>query len=298
MVEGYELFLETRDLYVEQTDSSYKEAYRNIKNNRNIAKIVHPEVGTLLHFACKYNLCDHVKLLVSLGSDVNAKNGRLKNTPLHEACFNPNKVNKNVKKRSSHAESLSIIKILVKNKANVNAVNKYSTTPLHSCCIEGLSDCAVFLLENGADFTLKSGKAAKASTALHFAAEYGWASIVQLLLKQGADSQVVNSELKTPYQVAVESTVIFDEGMRQSVCNTFERTLNQVNVAVSSNINENDSGLKPLEISDNNVENVKSNDTSREENKDVMEDTNNDIDVELPVSSKKVNDSRCTCIIA
>jgi ankyrin repeat protein len=301
VADGCKVFLETKDLYVEQTDSSYKEAYRNIKNNIDIAKVIHPEAGTLLHYACKYNLCDHVKLLVSLGSDVNAKVGRLKNTPLHEACFNPNKVKKNIKKRSSHSESLSIIKVLIKNKANVNAVNKYSTTPLHSCCIEGLSDCTNFLLDNGADFTLKSGKAAKESTALHFAAEYGWASVVKLLLKQGADSQVVNSELKTPYQVAVESTVIFDEEMRKAVCNTFERNLNQVNVAITSNNHQNDDGdVKTIEIGDGNSDNVNNDNNSIRggENKKITGGVNDDGDDDAhPASNEQINHSKCACVI-
>ena len=189
-----DLFAEAKRLYVEQSENSYKEAYRVIKGNVKLAKVVSEEGESLLHFACKYNLPDHVKLLLSQGSEVNVSGGRLKNTPLHETCFNPNKVNRDMKSRSSHSTSLLIVKLLVKSKADVNAVNKYSTTPLHSCCIEGLADCATYLIDHGADITLKAGKAAKESTALHFAAEYGWASIAKLLLSRGADRNITNSE--------------------------------------------------------------------------------------------------------
>ena len=220
-----DLFAEAKKLYLEQSESSYKEAYRIIKGNAKLAKVVSEDGESLLHFACKYNLIDHVKLLLSQGSDVNIAGGRLKNSPLHETCFNPNKVNRDMKSRSSHTTSLLIVKLLIKNQADVNAVNKYSTTPLHSCCIEGLADCAAYLIDHGADITLKAGKAAKESTALHFAAEYGWASITKLLLARGADRNVTNGENKVPYQVAIESTVIFDENMRKAVCDMFETDL-------------------------------------------------------------------------
>ena len=150
------------------------------------------------------------------------------------------------------------------------------------------------MLENGADFTLKSGKAAKESTALHFAAEYGWASVVKLLLKHGADSQVVNSELKTPYQVAVESTVIFDEEMRKAVCNTFERNLNQVNVDIPSNKNQNaDGDVKTIEIGDDSVNN--GNIRGGENNK--ITGGANDDDDARPASNEQINNSKCACVI-
>ena len=219
---------EIAELYQEQTESSYNQALKRIGKNKDLAKIIHPEVGTLLHLACKYNLLSHVKVLVKNDADVNAHGGKLKNKPLHEALFNPNKVKRKVSRRSQHNESFEIVKHLLDNGAEVNAVNKYSTTPLHSCCIEGLADCAKLLLDKNADFTLKAGKAAKESTPLHFAAEYGWASVAKLLLDRGADHLVENSEGKTPYQVAVESTLIFDEAMRKAVCNVFDKDLNQV----------------------------------------------------------------------
>ena len=229
-----DLFAEAKKLYLEQSESSYKEAYRIIKGNAQLAKVVNEDGEVLLHFACKYNLPDHVKLLLSQGSDANVAGGRLKNSPLHETCFNPNKVNRDMESRSSHSTSLSIVKLLIKSQADVNAVNKYSTTPLHSCCIEGLADCAAYLIDHGADITMKAGKAAKESTALHFAAEYGWASIAKLLLTRGADRNVTNSENKLPYQVVVESTVIFDENMRKAVCDVFETDFSQVDVNIST----------------------------------------------------------------
>ena len=259
---------EIAELYQEQTESSYNQALKRIGKNKDLAKIIHPEVGTLLHLACKYNLLSHVKVLVKNNADVNAHGGKLKNKPLHEALFNPNKVKRKVSRRSQHNESFEIVKHLLDNGAEVNAVNKYSTTPLHSCCIEGLADCAKLLLDKNADFTLKAGKAAKESTPLHFAAEYGWASVAKILLDRGADHLVENSEGKTPYQVAVESTLIFDEAMRKAVCNVFDKDLNQVDLSVNTPRDDNDTDLdgNGIEMGNNNNNNNNNN------NKQKMED--------------------------
>ena len=169
-----DLFAEAKKLYLEQSESSYKEAYRIIKGNAKLAKVVSEDGESLLHFACKYNLIDHVKLLLSQGIDVNIAGGRLKNSPL-QTCFNPNKVNRDMKSRSSHTTSF-IDEITMKSadKCGKQILNDAAALVLHRS-----SDCAAYLIDHSADITLKAGKAAKESTSLHFAAEYGWASITK-----------------------------------------------------------------------------------------------------------------------
>ena len=113
---------EIAELYQEQTESSYNQALKRIGKNKDLAKIIHPEVGTLLHLACKYNLLSHVKVLVKNDADVNAHGGKLKNKPLHDALFNPNKVKRKVSRRSQHNESFEIVKHLLDNGADLNSV--------------------------------------------------------------------------------------------------------------------------------------------------------------------------------
>ena len=82
---------EIAELYQEQTESSYNQALKRIGKNKDLAKIIHPEVGTLLHLACKYNLLSHVKVLVKNDADVNAHGGKLKTYSITSVDDNINK---------------------------------------------------------------------------------------------------------------------------------------------------------------------------------------------------------------
>ena len=68
---------------------------------------------------------------------------------------------------------------------DVNAKNKYETTPLHHAAIKGHMEIAELLIEKGADVNAKG--ALMGGTPLHEAANTGSKEIVELLIANGAD---------------------------------------------------------------------------------------------------------------
>ena len=68
---------------------------------------------------------------------------------------------------------------------DVNAKNKYETTPLHHAAIKGHMEIAELLIEKGADVNAKG--AVMGGTPLHEAAITGSKEIVELLIANGAD---------------------------------------------------------------------------------------------------------------
>ena len=89
--------------------------------------------------------------------------------------------------------------------------------------------------------------------------------------------------------------------MRKAVCNTFERNLNQVNVAITSNNHQNDDGdVKTIEIGDGNSDNVNNDNNSIRggENKKITGGVNDDGDDDAhPASNEQINHSKCACVI-
>jgi len=132
---------------------------------------------TPLHVAAQHGHMGCVQVLLSNNVPVDIKNAS-KQTPLILAA------------RSRQA---SVVKLLIENGANVNAIDKMGTTPLeypsgfvdnyHSNYLETVA----ILLENGADprHIDHNGE-----TALHEAVYMGNAQVVEMLLEHGADPNV------------------------------------------------------------------------------------------------------------
>ncbi len=74
---------------------------------------------TPLHHVCFWNYFEIARLLIEHGADVNISTKKFKTTPLHFACLYAEKKNS------------SIVELLLKNNANVNAQNFEENTPLH-----------------------------------------------------------------------------------------------------------------------------------------------------------------------
>lgn len=62
-----------------------------------------------------------VEMLINHGADVNAVEGMERETALHTVIRSP---------LLNDSDTMSIIRLLIKNGANVNVENKYHTTPL------------------------------------------------------------------------------------------------------------------------------------------------------------------------
>jgi hypothetical protein len=76
--------------------------------------------------------------------------------------------------------------------------------------------------------------------------------------------------------------------MRKAVCNTFERNLNQVNVAITSNKNQNDDGdVKTIEIGGDNSHNVNNDNNNLRgwENKKITGGANDSDDDDARINS-------------
>lgn len=94
------------------------------------------------------------------------------------------------------------IKILIKNGADVNAVNKSGQTALHKAVEKGNKEAVQELLKNGANINARDKKG---QTALHNAVKNGNKDIVKLLVDKGADLNITDIYGYTPLQYAVKA---------------------------------------------------------------------------------------------
>ena len=83
--------------------------------------------------------------------------------------------------------------VLLSQGADVNAVNRYGSTPLHSAAT---SEKATVLLENGADVNAVDAK--QGETPLHRAVGQHCVETVSMLLEHGADV-MMDKQGETPY---------------------------------------------------------------------------------------------------
>ena len=111
---------------------------------------------------------NQVKLYLSKGADVNAKN-RQTWTPLHVALWDGHKV---------------VAEELIAKGADVNVKDNRGYTPLHFAAIKGNSESAALLITKDAEVNVKNRAG---QTPLHLAADYGYKDVIELLISKGAD---------------------------------------------------------------------------------------------------------------
>jgi len=126
-----------------------------------------------IHIFVIDNRIEKVKKALKNGIDVDIK-GENSCTPLHYACQNSN---------------LQIVKLLLLNRANVNAKNRYSTLypifdTLTAINQENSFSILKLLIEAGADINKVDSFG---NTALHYAVERGNQKLIELLLLFGCD---------------------------------------------------------------------------------------------------------------
>ena len=95
--------------------------------------------------------------------------GRDGNTPLHAACVNGHE---------------GIVRMLLGERAEVNARNYKGDTPLSGACVKGYKRIVRMLLEQGAEVNAREENG---NTPLHAACVNGHAEIAQMVLDRGAD---------------------------------------------------------------------------------------------------------------
>lgn len=113
-------------------------------------------------------------------------------TPLHAAAEN------------GHNEVAELL--ITKYKADINAINNQGESPLNLALWNEKRATAILFIKKGANvnFTSKGFLPSQGNwTPLHYAAEKGYADIVELLLKKGANPNIkTNKDGKTPLSIA------------------------------------------------------------------------------------------------
>lgn len=136
-----------------------------------------------LHYAAEHGRRNIVLLLLHHGANVNLADWQ-KYTPLHYAISRGHR---------------ACVKVLLEAGADVNAKTLGYFSPLHLAAKRGRDDTTSMLLDFGAKVNAK----AKASTPLHEACKACNASVVRILIDNGADVEAINANRKTPMMIAV-----------------------------------------------------------------------------------------------
>lgn len=141
--------------------------------------------------AIKRNDIEKVKELILAGFDVNTKDFYWGTIPLHHAvCANAN---------------IEIVKFLLDNGAEVNAQNKYKSTPLHWAASFSNKYIVKLLLDNGATIDIKDNNG---HTPLHRAILENNKAVIELLIKSKSNVNTNSSINETPLHQAVRNNDI------------------------------------------------------------------------------------------
>lgn len=146
---------------------------------------------TPLHVAAICGQAQLIDLLVHKGAPVNATDYHAL-TPLHLAC-----------QRGYQGVSL----LLLHYKANTDAQDNNGNTPLHLACMYGHEDCvkALVYYDHMCRLDVQNDKG---DTALHMAARWGYEGIIQVLLENGASTDLLNRNKDSPLHCALNSKIL------------------------------------------------------------------------------------------
>ncbi|XP_018515994.1 ankyrin repeat domain-containing protein 27 isoform X2 [Lates calcarifer] len=147
---------------------------------------------TPLHVAAICGQAQLIDLLVCKGAPVNATDYHAL-TPLHLAC-----------QRGYQGVTL----LLLHYKANTDAQDNNGNTPLHLACMYGHEDCVKALVYYDVETCRLDLQNDKGDTALHMAARWGYEGIIQVLLENGASTNIPNKNKESPLQCALNSKIL------------------------------------------------------------------------------------------
>ena len=151
----------------------------------------HPEHATVrggseetpLHVAASAGHSDILWLLTEHGADVNGRNEKNGEIPLHRASANGR---------------LEAGQFLLNRAADIDVPNDSKNTALMLATLRGHAEFAQMLLERGASI---DARGSLGWTPLHWAAVSGRIDVVRLLLDRGADARVCENRGFTPSQL-------------------------------------------------------------------------------------------------
>ncbi|XP_071316548.1 ankyrin repeat domain-containing protein 27 [Trachinotus anak] len=164
---------------------------------------------TPLHVAAICGQAQLIDLLVCKGAPVNATDYHAL-TPLHLAC-----------QRGYQGVTL----LLLHYKANTDAQDNNGNTPLHLACMYGHEDCVKALVYYDVQMCRLDLQNDKGDTALHMAARWGYEGIIQVLLENGAITNIPNKNKESPLQCALNSKILM---LLQSTQSSRQRSSSRV----------------------------------------------------------------------
>jgi ankyrin repeat protein len=138
-----------------------------------------------IHTAAREGNLKEVKRQLAWGVNVNKSNFFTRDTPLIEAAANG---------------YLDVVKLLIKNGADVNLKGEAWYGPLHAAAAKGHIEVVKILLENGADVNIFHQ-----NKPLHNAAMNGHVEVARILLAHGADINAKGTDEAAPLHTAVSN---------------------------------------------------------------------------------------------
>ena len=151
--------------------------------------------GSEIHDAAKSGSLEKVKLLLKGNPDLVFSKDTDGRTALHYAAS---------------CTSKDVVKLLLADKAEVNARDNDGRTPLHLASEDGRKDVVELLLANHADVNAKDSYG---DTPLHWVADWGRKDLVTLLLASKAEINTKDNNGHTPLHHALQS----DQGAHKDV---------------------------------------------------------------------------------
>ncbi|RXM35953.1 Ankyrin repeat domain-containing protein 27 [Acipenser ruthenus] len=199
---------------------------------------------TPLHIAAVCGQSSLIDLLVSKGAVVNATDYHAL-TPLHLSC-------------QKGYQSGTLLLLHYKASTNVQDIN--GSTPLHLACMYGHEDCVKALVYYDAHSCRLDIQNDKGDTPLHIAARWGYEGVIEVLLENGASTDIPNKAKETPFQCALNSKILAlleltNSGFRQNASESPGRSpqpstdtcsrrssTSSVSSSLSTDIHENEKG--------------------------------------------------------
>jgi ankyrin repeat protein len=102
----------------------------------------------------------------------------------------------------SENRSVTEIQKIINSGANVNAINDIGFTPLHIAVVYDRPEIVKLLLKNGANIDAVTKN--KENTSLHLAITMNNSNMVRILIQKGADVTLKTADGTTPLQLALE----------------------------------------------------------------------------------------------
>jgi len=192
--------------------------FRNISTNYWIQTIPHKEINN--YFISNQKLKFNIRFIILENIQIDIKNLNINDLFFNKSCkygyleivklLLKNNANINQKDYEGYTPliyasiygQLEIVKLLIKYGANINEKNNYNYNALYFACVYGHLEIVKLLLENGVNINEKDYHG---YTPLLYVSRYGKIKIVKLLLENGANINEKDSNNKTILQHAKEN---------------------------------------------------------------------------------------------